>query len=526
LQPLEEAQEVQENLYKGLFLLSGPTSDQRLSLVSTAATNIVYNMSGFQISDQKIGVRPGSEENLEWLKECVETREGKATVSMALEDFSGMGGLSGAVMKKLRVVFADESEKTYVYKTILERGQERSKNLELAREAMFYGIFASALVDRGVSLPTPVYTHGDMGTGEKTIILDDLSAACVQSGYFFGPGSPHNWGKDLDAVLRTSYETATGSGSSSAAAAVPGTTNEGGDAPWKIPMEVIAQEAFRNAARMHATYWMDRGLLQHGWLRSQAWLSGQAEASWTQAQAHSSDLWAQTLSKIEDGSSGVQWHPLVLQCMNASFAKVSWQAYQQRVQQQQGQEQEEGDGEDEGACYCVDNGSLWTLVHGDFHPANIMWRWGSSSSSSSSASSSASDAEGRGAGGGCPVMLDFEMVGLGSGAQDIAQYLISHMSPADRKVHEMALLRDYYAHLTGGAGAGAGAAGPFVDPARYSFAQCRRDFVTGGTGRWMWMLALLAGMCPPALTQYFHDQVLSFLQDHGVTADNVPMPRV
>lgn len=40
-----------------------------------------------------------------------------------------------------------------------------------------------------------------METGEKIIIMEDLSLKGIQSGYFFGPGSPLNWGKDLTVLL-------------------------------------------------------------------------------------------------------------------------------------------------------------------------------------------------------------------------------------------------------------------------------------------------------------------------------------
>lgn len=214
---------------------------------------------------------------------------------------------------------------------------------------------------------------------------------------------------------------------------------------------------------------------------------GQGEDSWQKSQDTASGLWAKTQEKISAGTSAVKWDARLLQCMDASIAKISWEAYQREIQSSEYQ---------------------WTLVHGDFHPANIMWQWGSGEQA------------------GVPVLLDFEVVGLGSGAQDLAQYLISHMSPADRRVHEEALLRDYYAHLTGAIETGAPGTQFYVDSASYTYEHCQRDFVAGGVGRWVWMLALLSGMCPDVMVQYFHDQVLHFIVDHGVTPETMPMPRV
>ena len=39
------------------------------------------------------------------------------------------------------------------------------------------------------------------------------------------------------------------------------------------------------------------------------------------------------------------------------------------------------------------------------------------------------------------VLVDFEVVGVGSGPQDIGQYMISHLTPEKRKKNEMELLR-------------------------------------------------------------------------------------
>lgn len=229
------------------------------------------------------------------------------------------------------------------------------------------------------------------------------------------------------------------------------------------------------------------------------WCLGQGEQTWQAAQDHSSSLWAATLEKISAGTSGVQWDQRLLACMDASISRISWSAYQQRVHS---------------------SDYFWTLVHGDFHPANILWRWPDAAQLRNCGSNEHKEI-------GSPVLLDFEVVGLGSGAQDLAQYLISHACAADRRAHEEELLQDYYAHLTGtGSCANTGSGNSFVNPAEYSYEQCKKDYVEGGVCRWVWLLALLSGMCPDPLTQYFHDQVLDFLVDHNVTPENIAMPRV
>ena len=168
-------------------------------------------MSDLVRNSQSVGAAPGSLTDLKWLQNSVEKYTQKSTISLVLEDFSGQGGMSSATMKRLKVKFADNTEKTYVYKCTSEGGYTRSKDLGLPREAFFYHYLAPKLASRGVSLPQVVYVHGNMDNGEKIIVLEDLSTTCVQSGYFFGPGSPLNWGKDIEAIVRNSRAIVTGS---------------------------------------------------------------------------------------------------------------------------------------------------------------------------------------------------------------------------------------------------------------------------------------------------------------------------
>ena len=239
------------------------------------------------------------------------------------------------------------------------------------------------------------------------------------------------------------------------------------------------------------------------------------------------------MEKISSGKSTVAWNAHLLACMSASFAKISWDDCQRQH---------------------ADRGRVFTLVHGDYHPANMMWIPDASTphapapSAAPSASLSGdggSEGGSEGAsvlGGGRLVVLDWEAVGLGSGPQECAQYLISHMVGAERRRCEDQLLRAYYAALVEPLGAGVAGAGsssggggdaqvasprlPGVNRDEYTYADCYRDYVEGGVGRWVWLLALLAEFCPDNVTQYFHDQLLDFMIDHAVDANNIVMPRV
>jgi len=374
---------------------------------------------------------------------------GFAVERAELTNLAGEGGLSGGILNRVHVYAEGDAVKhTFVLKN--EGGWAGNKAAGLAREGLFYKHFAPTLRAHGVSLPVVYYAHGDMSSGQKLILLEDIKDG-VQAGYFFGPGSPHNWTKDLEKI----------------------TGGEG--APSALD---ITRKAFSIAAKLHAKYWRDESLLQMHFLKGVDWRQGKGEEAYMSTQRQAADAWESLRAKMSadgggDGGSGVVWDDYLLEVMDSSMSKISWKTYQQDVA----------------------SATAWTLMHSDCHPANMMWQ----------------AAEQR------LVLLDWEVVGLGSGPQDLAQFVISHMNPALRKEHEMELLRAYYAELL--------AERPELQHS-YSFDQCLRDYVAGGSERWVWLLALLVTICPPPMVQYFHDQLCAFMKDHNITALSVGMPRI
>jgi len=94
-------------------------------------------------------------------------------------DMGGAGGLN-AKMRRLKITFEDGSLNTLVLKYL---SGEQSKQLGLPREALFYQKFGKFVDD----IPEVIYSEGDMGTGDKIILFEDLTG-CIQSGYWFGSG--------------------------------------------------------------------------------------------------------------------------------------------------------------------------------------------------------------------------------------------------------------------------------------------------------------------------------------------------
>mmetsp|Transcript_4397 Transcript_4397/g.15267 ORF Transcript_4397/g.15267 Transcript_4397/m.15267 type:complete len:371 (-) Transcript_4397:2410-3522(-) len=366
------------------------------------------------------------------------------------------GGLSGASLLRLRLTLQSETpmpqEHTYVVKR--RDGDGHSVALGLAREALFYAELAPALAEARL-LPRILHSHGVMQTGEKLIVMEDLSQDGVQSGLYFGSHSPLNWGKDLEKL-----------------------TTCAGLSPAPTPEGIISL-AFACAAKLHATFWRAPHLTELPWLRGSKWLAGEGEEAFHGAMAQSTGSW-ERLKGAGLTEAGVKWDPLMVRALNASHAKAK----------------------DFGAFQAELKARAWTLVHGDFHPANMQIRAGEEGSSPSPAAVAT-------------TLFDFEQVGLGSPAQELGQYLISHPTPALRERVERQAVAKYHEALKRNNA-----------EADLSWEECWAEYVAGGIGRWMWMLPILAAMSPPPVAQYFHDQVLAFIKTHLPDPEQAPMPRV
>lgn len=390
-------------------------------------------------------------ENPAWLSEVL----GRRVVACKLDD-QDLDKINIATCIRWITVEFEGGEGTGLVLKTSKPGDEKAQLYGLAREGLFYAHWpeleisdASLACQLRSVLPRVFRSVGDMATASKSILIEDL-ASCVQSGYFFGAGNPNNWNKDLD-VEKKGFEL--------------------------TPAEVTAL-AFSAAAKLHAAYWNCEPLRRSEslpWLRAAGWLAGGDRESWLASQNKVAAMWAKVKERIEDGSSEVTFNPLLVDCMDASIAKVDWDAFQAEL----------------GMRPCG-----FTLTHGDFHPANFLVR--------------PKNVEGQHS----LVLIDWEVVGLGSGPQELGQYMISHPEPALRARLERGAVEAYYSELT--------ALNPSI---AMSLDECWAEYVTGGLGRWLWFVPLLVETCPPAMGQFFADQVHSFIADHGVTPASVPMPR-
>jgi hypothetical protein len=350
----------------------------------------------------------------------------------------------------IRVSLADEDERSetlpqhwVILKQVANDNLALSQSLGLAREALFYSKVAPWLQGKNI-VPEIYYAFGNMETGQKWVIMQDLSLneQAVDSGIFFGPGNPNNWNRDLE-KLTSKIES-------------PPTAYE------------VASKTFLKMAQIHAKFWQNQDLLEYDWLRGSGWVKCIDRNSFDSSQQIINDIWKQE-TKTNAHHQKIKWDPNVLAAVEKAIQGISWDQHVARLQRH------------------------WTLVHGDFWPGNVLWLQ--------------SDQSVR--------LIDWEMVGIGSGPQDLGQYVISNMDPDVRRSCENELIKSYWneLHLLG------------VRDVTWEY--CWHEYTVGGLERWLWFLIyfLDKGGSLDKWAQFFHDQISAFMHDHKLTADVITQPR-
>ena len=204
---------------------------------------------------------------------------GKEVLSFSLEVLNE-GLVASAKVQVLHVKVLSEGKEEnlrFVVKATQDTFAALSKQIGLAREAIFFSTLSAAL--NQADLPTVHFAEGCMESGRQLVIMEDLSSA-IQSGYFFGPGNPMNWGKDLHALTSSCSD---------------------------VSSEAMAEEAFVLAARLHAAYWNSSQLLDHPWLRGSDWARGEGRESWENAQQLASSSWRSARAAAAAQPGGVRW---------------------------------------------------------------------------------------------------------------------------------------------------------------------------------------------------------------------------
>ena len=145
----------------------------------------------------------------------------------------------------------EERPKTLVIKQVPPAGRTQSQMLGLAREALFYQKLAPQI---GLlhSIPKIYYSIGDMESGSKLVLMEDLSnASYLDSGILFGPGNPNNWDRDLPSCIAKAYHLHSPEGGSSTTT----TSSSSSIVPSPPTSAQVARDTFVAIAQIHATFW-------------------------------------------------------------------------------------------------------------------------------------------------------------------------------------------------------------------------------------------------------------------------------
>ena len=169
-------------------------------------------------------------------------------------------GLMSSV-KKVRLQMENGAERELILKILGPRFNAVNIQFAIdagcAREADFHNCILSLPADQKdllcSFLPQVFWAESDWETGEKRIIMQDLSQNGIVSNLYFGPNVPLNWGKDIKRL----------------------TTK----CPDVDPVE-ITRQCFIHIARLHALFWNCSNFPDMNWLRGCEWMQKNGQAEW------------------------------------------------------------------------------------------------------------------------------------------------------------------------------------------------------------------------------------------------------
>lgn len=390
-----------------------------------------------------------------WVRE----HTGLACVSCVVDKDLSHDGKPPLTAALLRLQLEGVDEPLFMVLKQIREGaanQPLSRQLGLPREAIFYTEMTKEISDFDTA--HTYYAYGNMETGVKAVLMAQLDA--VDSACFFGPGeSASGWPGNPNGWGKD----------------LPAIAARAGSPP--PPAADVAAATFQAIAKVHAKFWRSSAVLSCTWLRGASWVAGEGRDAWEASQGMARGMWEKTKESISAGNS-ITWDATVLETMHAAVAGISWEKQLERLNTE----------------------GPYTLVHGDFWPGNVMWMCGGDEQRRQQV-----------------ALIDWEMAGIGSGPQDLGQYMISNMEPAARRECEERVVRAYYDELVRGG----------VSSDAFSWEACWHEYKIGGVERWLWFLCYFgsAGEQMKGWTQFFHDQIADFMKDHDLTHKDFVQPR-
>ncbi|KAL7554552.1 hypothetical protein ACHAWF_018011 [Thalassiosira exigua] len=417
-----------------------------------------------------------------------------------LSPWPGQSGFSGEMALLTLSLYGADDNMDRAKKTLkfvlkrtrsTEQGRLTAKRLGSYREAAFYNTISPWLeerlgeISRSMShqiVPKALFAASDPETGQKAIVLD-LYENAVEAGAFYS--SPIHVRKD----------------------------------DLKLPpfsQRSVTLAATRMAAILHGASYRDTSLLTDPKLKSNLrmsdWIQGLGRESFLSTQREVCERWAKAKSLTDELCSQVEMKKEFIAAMDTSIALATefdafvdmWGVRQHNISAING--------------IKTSTGKIgWSLVHGDFHPGNILC-FHSHSSAGNLLTEEAVEDNTR------PrlVLLDWEHVGVGSGLQDIGQYLISHVETQEACDSLDEIVSIYRSTLV----ETLQRINPPCDIDVPSLEDLKSELIYGGLQRWIWLYSFMCGITiPPAYMQYFHDQMYRWMVANDVRPENVGMPR-
>jgi len=183
----------------------------------------------------------------------------------------------------------------------------------------------------------------------------------------------------------------------------------------------------------------------------------------------------------------MQWSPRLVAILDHAYVNSTWASVQQHLHASS-------------TSFSLSSLPLplpFTLTHGDFHAANMLWL---------------RDGSPLPAPDGNICVVDWAEVGVWEPCADLGQLMIADVRPVVRRAHEKHLVRVYWDKLIAGG----------VSSQFFPFSLCWARYQRAGVERFLWLFPLLAQYCPKVLpvksVQFVHDQIISFIEDHCPSA--------
>lgn len=357
-------------------------------------------------------------------------------------------------IQRICVTFATGTEtttQTYIFKQI-SSDQPQQLQMSLLRGLTREVTFYRVAGDLGfdMSLLPKCYYAFSDEKTGEKYLILEDLAPAVEGGALFGDGNPSNWEKKGELEKICSQFITS-----------------------DRTLENYIENSFNLLGKIHAQFWNKKNILE-----SQEWLWGhdwwfQNGKMWNKIQEDVLQKWKKIRSSMNSSGlqeNGCQWDLEFVEIVDASVKKISWENFVKSRHEA-----------------CV------TLLTGDCHAGNFMWFPPPSKN---------------------VRIIDMEESGVGSGPQDLAQFMISHPTPEFRRSCEKNLLRKYFEELRS------------HGVSNYTFDDCLRDYTQGGSEKWIGWCVLIAANQPPKVSMFFNNQTFQFCKDHNITPANVGQPRV